>query len=731
MFDFLRVRKSAGIRVTGPVYRLIQQGNAARASRAWPEAAGAYRQALELDPKLAHIWIQLGHMSKEAGAYSAAADAYFHAARLRPDDPAVLQWLYSIAGRVGARERRKLIDTLRFSQPETATTTETQNPGEPGETVFDVSDLISYFTKARLPTGIQRVQIEAIRALIEGNMARVRVCCTIEGRDNWVEVPREMFLSLAELSIKSGNCEDREWTAALNILQLHIFFSDPIAFGRNATLVNLGTSWWLQNYFLQVRNAKQKYGIRYIPFVHDLIPIMTPEHCIEGLVKDFTSWILGVFGHADGYLVASHATERDLRAAARLIGHDISSDAIGHVPLNADIRPSVQTDMSDEKVMDKFGLGAGPYVLFVSTIESRKGHTVALDAWLKLMQRHGRNVPYLVCVGNDGWLNEDVYARMDRFQALRERVIFLSRISDADLAVLYRNCRFTIYPSLYEGWGLPITESFCHGKTVVTCDNSSLLQVGEGFATFVETGSSDALAGAVESFCTNDAELAAANERVASGFRARSWLAIAKDIIEQTRPRGDSAARGGAGGDIRLPAIRSGGWYDLTRNSKASIWPGAASAEIYRTGTGWGIPDERCAWIRSEKARLVLPLPKTRDALNVMLHLTARKTVNFTVTANGQPATDGTIKADSACWYMFSVDHDASRPVEIEIQVQPIEEEPDVALGISGFAVCGTRPEEKLPLMEALLTQRFAAVEAFDAKPSLGFISTPIKASVT
>jgi glycosyltransferase involved in cell wall biosynthesis len=723
MFDFLRVRKSAGVRVTAPVYRLIRQGNAARARHAWSEAADAYRQALELDPKLLHIWIQLGHMSKETGAYSVAADAYFNAARLRPGDPAVLQWLYSIAGRAGASEGRKLLEMLRSSQ--LATAVEPQNVGEPGETVLDVSDLISYFTKARLPTGIQRVQIEAIRALIDDNTAQVRVCCTIEGRDEWVEVPREMFLRLAELSTKSGNCEDIEWTAALNILQLHIFFSDPIKFGINATLVNLGTSWWLQNYFLQVRNAKQKYGIRYVPFVHDLIPIMTPEHCIEGLVKDFTSWILGVFGHADGYLVASHATERDLRAAARLIGHEIPSYAIGHVPLNADIRPSIETDMPDEKVLGKFGLRADPYVLFVSTIESRKGHTVALDAWLTLMQRHGRNVPYLVCVGNDGWLNEDVYARMDRFQTLRERVIFLSRISDADLAVLYRNCRFTIYPSLYEGWGLPITESFCHGKTVITCDNSSLLQVGEGFATFVETGSSNALAEAVERFCLDDAELAAANERIAAEFRARPWLAIGKDIVEQVRPWAS-----GEEGDVRLPTIQPGCWYDLTRNSKASIWPGAASAEVYRTGMGWGIPDERCAWIRSERARLVLPLPKTHDALNLMLHLTARKATKFTVMANGQPVIDDSIAAESSCWFMFALDCDAIRPVEIDIQVQPTDEEPDVALGISSFAVCGSMPEDRALLMGALLMQRFAAVEAFGAKAGCQLISTPTKAGV-
>jgi glycosyltransferase involved in cell wall biosynthesis len=706
MLDFLRLRKSAGVRVTVPVHRLIRRGDAARGRGAWSDAAAAYSEALVFDPKLFHIWIQLGHMSKEAGLYSEAADAYFKAAQLRPQDPAVLQWLYSVAGQVGSGQRRAIIDTLRKSWPGRSVVAE--NVGVEGETVFDVSDLISYFAKARLPTGIQRVQIETIRALIEQGAANVRVCCTLEGRGDWVEVPKDFFIQLAELSVLSGNCDDPEWLSALNALQIHVFFAEPLIFGLNAALVNLGTSWWLQNYFLQVRNAKKEFGIRYLPFVHDLIPVMTPEHCIDGLVKDFTSWILGVFSHADGYLVASHATERDLRAAAELIGHEIPRGGIGHVPLNADIRPPAITNTSDDAVLDKYRLQAEGYVLFVSTIESRKGHTVALDAWLTLINRNDGNVPFLVCVGNDGWLNQDVYARMDNSNLLRERVKFLSRISDADLGVLYRNCKFTIYPSLYEGWGLPITESLCYGKAVITCDNSSLVQAGEGFATIVETGSSEALADAVDRFCRSDEELATVRAHIDEAFRPRPWLSIGQDIIRYAE-----AGAADAGCDVRVPTVLPGRWYDLARNMKMSIWQGAASAEVYRAGTGWAVPDDRCAWIRSGIARLVLPMPLDAGPLRLLLHFTARRSVQFIVLINDRRGPGVNIKAGESRWVSIPVDNAVSGPVNVDIQIIASPEEMDVSIGVRGFAIASDEDMGTTRLLEALLVEDYSVVEAF------------------
>ena len=76
--------------------------------------------------------------------------------------------------------------------------------------------------------------------------------------------------------------------------------------------------------------------------------------------------------------------------------------------------------------------------------------------------------------------------------------MFLEGTSDPDLAALYRRCLFTVYPSLYEGWGLPVTESLCYGKTPLLSRVASLPEAGGEFADYFEIGSKVGLAAALK-----------------------------------------------------------------------------------------------------------------------------------------------------------------------------------------------------------------------------------------
>ena len=96
-----------------------------------------------------------------------------------------------------------------------------------------------------------------------------------------------------------------------------------MAFPQGAMLVNIGTSWWLPNYFLYVRQAKIASGVRYVPLIYDLIPVLTPENCDAKLVQEFIGWFIGVLEHADFYLAISDATRQDLIAFAAKLGRPI------------------------------------------------------------------------------------------------------------------------------------------------------------------------------------------------------------------------------------------------------------------------------------------------------------------------------------------------------------------------------------------------------------------------
>src|SRR3546814_5159127 len=101
----------------------------------------------------------------------------------------------------------------------------------------------------------------------------------------------------------------------------------------------------------------------------------------------------------------------------------------------------------------------------VSTVEPRKNHILAFDAGAELSRIHGADaIPLLVCAGRRGWRYDQIFARLESDPALKAHVVWIHDASDSELAALYRACAFTVYPSHYEGWGLPVTEALAHGQ---------------------------------------------------------------------------------------------------------------------------------------------------------------------------------------------------------------------------------------------------------------------------
>ncbi|MBU3076981.1 glycosyltransferase [Sphingomonas quercus] len=799
--------------MTAATHRRIALGNAARARREHAEAAEHYRQALALDPNLGHIWIQLGHMLKDAGdrhgaevAYRRAVEIgsgsgegwlhlghlakrsgsmhlairnYYQALQVEPTNADAMTELHRALGRAAGHERhmiteflsnalqaprpapiaandstpstqvlaskaRRALETLAadlgsgegaairdavsvVATLEERIATRDKGPAEgKAALVFDASDLIGYYGHARLPTGIQRVQIEAITSAIREEARAVHICCFIDGRDDWLEWPIDQFLSITELAVKSGERNDREWIAALNNLQLTLALAEPFEFPDGAYLINLGTSWWLHNYFLFVRQAKARHGIRYIPFVHDFIPIITPEHCVRGLTQDFITWALGVFEHADCFLVNSEATKRDLLSVARTLEKNVDPDDVAVIRLDADFRkPGVAT--LDRSSLARWGLGDEPFVLFVSTIESRKGHVVALDAWLELIRRHGRKAPKLVCVGKNGWLNDAVFQRLESSDELKRRVTILSYLSDEELSLLYRTCQFTIYPSLYEGWGLPVTEALCYGKAVVAADSSSLPEAGGEFAVYVEAGAVRQLADAAERMAF-DAEWRHGWEaKIAAGFAPRNWRDIAAQIDHEAIRLAERKAAADGNRGFRPPEAVLGRWHPISTNLETRIWTGAGTGEIFRAGLGWLWPTGDGCWTRPQGAELAIGLPRGHGPLRVYMLLWGlpEQECPWKLRIKGRPPLSGTLAPEEKKWISFdypAADDDGVLRMRLNGQTAEAitmntsgsEKEYFASLGVAGFFICDADDgAARAALLEAAALGNLADISAY------------------
>jgi|GEM_PF-1001300 len=629
----------------------VDKGDSLRDQQDWVEAAQCYRRALAICPDRQPIWIQLGHVLKETGQPEEALSAYRHACALPGNDgdaqlrmgimakqtgqfaeaKAALRWacqlmpenafaqtefLQLLHDPLAVEDRTRLVANA-LSSAESVRLSTAVHEGRMS-LMFDASDLVSYFRHSRLPTGIQRVQMEGIRAALD-MQAGVQVGCFNELSGHWTRIPAEQFKKLCTLSVANGDRMDAAWVAAIEILTAILSENVPVTFAKGGFLVNLGSSWWLQNYFLHVRRVQRAFGIHYVPFVHDFIPAIAPEHCVKELTQDFLSWALHVFDHAEYFLVNSRSTMNDLHRVAHLLGHDVPASHVAVVPLDADFRRPTLVAASDDQ-LTQWGLANGGFVLFVSTVESRKNHLIAFHAWREMIARHGTDrVPDLVCVGNRGWLNDHVYAALDADPVLAAKVHMLSHLADEQLALLYRSCLFTVYPSSYEGWGLPVTESLCYGKVPVLCRSSSLPEAGGDFAVYFDPDDLPGLVAAIERLTLDAAARDVLEQRIRTDFVPRTWQEVAQQIVDDLGRFGRFA--GVVPKAVRIPPIVFDCLYRLARNRQTKLTTGVNDGENLRSGSGWWAPEDSDCATRPEGGEIAFALPEEIKTVRCWLRL--------------------------------------------------------------------------------------------------------------
>ncbi len=622
----------------------VARGDAARDDRNWCAAAHAYAEALRANPGLTHIWVQFGHALKENGDPVAAEAAYRVAMERTPADADVrlslghalkLQGRLEPAGQAYLEALERAPDSVDILQEVVATARAGArfDPGrlaaalgEPAATprrpdiglslAFDVTDVLNHLRHVRRPTGIQRVQAEIVRALLRAppEGVAIELCAYSERRRYWARAPHDLFCGLCDMAASAAEVDTPAWERRLLALAALMESADDYAFARGAVLVNLGTSWTQADYFLNIRRAADTAQVRYVPFVHDLIPLVLPGRHTPQLAEDFAHWLHGVLRHADGFLVNSQSTRRDLEAAAARAGRPLVAHSVEVVPLDADARPAGL--QPDPEVLRRLGLAAGDFVLFVSTIEGRKNHLAAFDAWRALIDRRGlAAVPRLVCAGARGWMSDAVYQRLETDPELAERVTIVSGLSDAALAALYGACAFTLYPSLYEGWGLPVTEALCHGKATLAARVASLPEAGGDFADYFDLESPDSLIAGLERLLFEPGYRAAREARIRDGFRPRTWADVGRQIVAAVSALPSSPAA------AELPRAARDGYLSLARVRTPVFGAEPDDGEALRRGAGWWPAEPWGCWTRPEGAELALRAP---NELGLTLYLGLR-----------------------------------------------------------------------------------------------------------
>ncbi len=210
---------------------------------------------------------------------------------------------------------------------------------------------------------------------------------------------------------------------------------------------------------------------------------------------------------------------------------NVSPSMVSSVPLAPDPLFSPSSGNAVAQIKKKYGL-PGEYLLFVSSLEPRKN----IDLLIEALSDAGTDMP-LVLVGWQGWGGKEWLGKIDA-AGLNGRIILTGHVPDQDLPAVYAGAAALVYPSFYEGFGLPILEAMACGCPVICSRAASMPEVAEDAAWYIDPHNKDSLVHAIETVVTDSAvcqRLKAAGLARASRFAweqtARRTLDIFRQVI--------------------------------------------------------------------------------------------------------------------------------------------------------------------------------------------------------
>jgi glycosyltransferase involved in cell wall biosynthesis len=228
--------------------------------------------------------------------------------------------------------------------------------------------------------------------------------------------------------------------------------------------------------------------------LHDVIALVMPEvnwdgadALVRGIVDGVRDddWVLAISQHTKNDFLEL----RPRFDPARVVVAHLAADPARFYPCMDPARRAA--------VRARYGVPDGPYLLSVSTLEPRKNLPHLLRTFAELVRAERVDDLHLVLTGAKGWGNDALDATLDGLGALRDRVVITGFVDDDDLAALYSGALAFVYPSLYEGFGLPPLEAMQCGVPVVTSNTSSLPEVVGDAGVLVDPRDGDALAQAL------------------------------------------------------------------------------------------------------------------------------------------------------------------------------------------------------------------------------------------
>ena len=383
--------------------------------------------------------------------------------------------------------------------------------------IIDVTNVLS----VPFISGIQRVAREIVVRLAKREAAG-EVDLLLLNYDSecldFTHVPTQFFMDyVSQKNVFSGKSDRRGWfrrrgrggASQAGVNNTGLGRMDPASFTHGDVFFDIDSVWnnRMRRSFLLPRLRAQ--GVKIAVFIQDIIPILYPQYCDRETAMRFMDFAGAYFRHADLIFANSQQSKedmlsciRDLQLASTRTESTESVDSvrvqnskrIEVVYLGADFARSSSAPGKDRKREKENAtsdsLSESPFLFFLGTMEPRKNIDFLLDVYESRLRDLGFRV---VIAGRPGWNVDALMQRISHLQKSDPDFLYLPRADDETVATLFRKAFFTVFPTHYEGYGLPIVESFLRGTPVLATDIPVLREVGGDLCDYFLPGDADSL----------------------------------------------------------------------------------------------------------------------------------------------------------------------------------------------------------------------------------------------
>lgn len=226
-------------------------------------------------------------------------------------------------------------------------------------------------------------------------------------------------------------------------------------------------------------------NLRIVFYLHDIIPIDFPEYVREGDEITHAKRVTAMAQYGDCVLVNSEYTQNRFTKFCETENLRIPETHVLYIGVEQQF-----LDLLKKQNEQFFKDNSIKYFVYISTIEPRKNHIMLLHIWRQMVIEERNDIPKLVILGKRGWNNQNILDLLDRSVFLRNHIIELSNLSDAQMLSVLKGARALLYPSFVEGWGMPIVEGVAVGIPVVCSDIAAHRESGQNLVKYISVDDS-------------------------------------------------------------------------------------------------------------------------------------------------------------------------------------------------------------------------------------------------